>query len=126
MKLDQWGLLTVVACTAVKITPQHWIQGFIRVNLHPKHERSIDVWLSEIAEHLAASSRLLVNGTVSNESFGQTPSPVFVHCTQVLTDLQYIRKKVPVFYAKMTVERQRELLDRVSDKVIIFCLVSEL
>jgi hypothetical protein len=63
-KLDQWGLLNVVACTACKIQPKHWIKGFIRVNLHPQHMRPIGVWLSEISEHLAASSRLKTHGTV--------------------------------------------------------------
>jgi hypothetical protein len=67
-RLDQWGLLAVVACCAVKITPEDWINGFIRVNLHPKHMRPIDVWLSEISEHLLASSRLKTHGKVHTQS----------------------------------------------------------
>jgi hypothetical protein len=36
---------------------------------------------------------------------------------QVLTDLQYIRKKVPIFYEKLPLLKQRELLERIAHKV---------
>jgi hypothetical protein len=93
-KLDQWGLLKIVACCASAIQPRHWVNGFKRCNLHPKFTRSLQVWLSEITEHLDASSRMKTHSVQR----------------KALSDLDYVRKKAPLFYVKLEDTEKARLL----------------
>lgn len=98
--MDQWTLLTVVACTEEHIKPHHWINGFKRVNLHPDFRLKVDPWLSHISSSLLAAQALRDPEGVRNKAE---------------LDLAAVRRHVPEWYMTMQPDEQAKLLEVIED-----------
>lgn len=62
--------LMCMLATEQALTSKVWIEGFTNVNLHPKNEMPIEVWLSKVSEHLVAAGedrRYIANGLTMSD-----------------------------------------------------------
>jgi hypothetical protein len=51
---DQWYLISIAIEALKKIKAAAWIESFTKVNLHPRHRVSFDVWLKKIDSTLSS------------------------------------------------------------------------
>ncbi|KAI2508458.1 hypothetical protein MHU86_5985 [Fragilaria crotonensis] len=54
VRLDQWYLISIAIEALKKIKASAWIESFKKVNLHPRHRVSFDVWLKKIDTKLSS------------------------------------------------------------------------
>jgi hypothetical protein len=72
------------------VTAAHWVSGFTKVNLHPKHRLPLSVWLSKIFAHICAAA-----GAQADDPLG----PAYLRNIQV-----------PPFYTDLRDDDKRQLL----------------